>query len=73
MLRSLSDLTGGEVLVLDEGVASVPALFNRILDRLRQRYVVAFEPSSNSPGWHELDVKVRQARAQVVARKGYVR
>ena len=72
MLRSLSELTGGEVLVLDQGLASLPAQLARILDKLRQRYVVAFDPSSAAIGWHELDVRVRRP-GQVTARKGYIR
>lgn len=73
LLRDLVELTGGESIVLDRGLAALPATLRGILDRLRQRYVLGFTPTSASTGWHELDVRVKRPNAKVVARKGYLR
>jgi VWFA-related protein len=73
LIRTLSDLTGGEVLILDRDLASLPALFAQILDRLKRRYVLSFTPSSSAAGWHALEVRVRRSNVRVSARKGYLR
>ena len=41
--------------------------------RLRQRYLVAFTPTSSAAGWHELDVRVKRPNVTVLARRGYIR
>jgi VWFA-related protein len=69
----LATLTGGATVALDSDVANLPKTFLQILERVRQRYLVAFAPSSNTPGWHELDVRVKRSGARVVARRGYLR
>jgi VWFA-related protein len=73
ILRDLAELTGGDAIVLDRGLAALPATFRGILERLRQRYVLGFTPSSSAKGWHELDVRVKRPNVKVVARRGYVR
>lgn len=73
MLSNLVELTGGEVIVLGEDLSALAATLLQVLDRLRQRYLLAFTPSSSSRGWHELDVRVRRPNVKVVARRGYVR
>jgi hypothetical protein len=57
----------------DRGLAALPATFRGILERLRQRYVLGFVPSSSVSGWHDLDVRVKRPNVKVVARRGYVR
>ncbi len=69
----LAALTGGATLALDADFANLPKTFLEILERVRQRYLLAFTPSSSVPGWHELEVRVKRAGARVVARKGYLR
>ncbi len=73
ILRNLAELTGGDAIVLDRDLAALPATFRGILERLRQRYVLGFIPSSSAKGWHELDVRVKRANTKVVARRGYLR
>jgi VWFA-related protein len=73
LLPDLVELTGGELIVLDRGLADLPATLRGILDRLRQRYVLGFTPSSSAKGWHDLDVRVKKPNAKVVARRGYLR
>jgi VWFA-related protein len=69
-LRSLADSTGGRVfrtnarLRLDE-------VFAMVLDDARTRYVLAYRPDRTTPGWHKLQVKLVDAKGDVVARRGY--
>ena len=69
-LRSLADTTGGRVfrtsaaLRLDEAFALV-------LDDARTRYVLTYRPDKITPGWHKLQVKLVDAKGDVVARRGY--
>jgi VWFA-related protein len=69
-LRSLADGTGGRVfrtssrLRLDE-------VFDLVLEDARARYVLSYRPDKVSPGWHKLQVKLVNAKGDVVARRGY--
>lgn len=69
-LRSLADTTGGRVfrtnarLRLDE-------IFALVLDDARARYVLTYRPDRTLPGWHKLQVKLLDAKGDVVARRGY--
>lgn len=69
-LRSLADGTGGRVfrtnarLRLDE-------IFRLVLDDARTRYVLTYRPDKIAPGWHKLQVKLVEAKGDVVARRGY--
>lgn len=69
-LRSLADGTGGRVfrtnarLRLDE-------IFRLVLDDARTRYVLTYRPDKIAPGWHKLQVKLVDAKGDVVARRGY--
>jgi uncharacterized protein YegL len=48
-------------------------LFTRALDEMRARYLLAFTPrEAGKPGWHELKVKLKNGRADITARPGYV-
>ena len=73
LLGDLANVTGGELIVLSRGLAGLPATLRGILERLRQRYLLAFTPTSNASGWHELEVRVKRPNARVVARRGYLR
>jgi Ca-activated chloride channel homolog len=69
-LRSLADGTGGRVfragmrLPLDE-------VFEMVLEDARARYVLTYRPDKITPGWHKLQVKLVDAKGDVVARRGY--
>jgi Ca-activated chloride channel homolog len=70
---TLSDLarwTGGD-LFPSTGTADSSTVARRIVDELRHQYLIAFEPSS-APGWHPLEVRVRNRDLTVQARSGYV-
>jgi VWFA-related protein len=48
--------------------------FVEILSQLRSRYVLRFAPEGGpSPGWHELEVRLKEGKGRVRARRGYYR
>jgi VWFA-related protein len=69
-LRSLAEATGGREfrassrLRLDE-------IFRMVLDDARARYVITYSPDKPSTGWHKLQVKLVDAKGDIVARRGY--
>ncbi len=69
-LRSLAETTGGRVfrtsarLMLEE-------VFRLVLDDARSRYVITYSPDKPKTGWHKLQVKLVEAKGDVVARRGY--
>lgn len=70
---SLSDLarwTGGQLFSTTVPAQSISAV-RRILEDLRHQYLFAFEPGGE-PGWHPLELRVRQKDHSVQARSGYV-
>jgi VWFA-related protein len=70
---SLADLarwTGGH-LFSTVVPAQSSAAARRILDDLRHQYLIAFEPG-REPGWHPLELRVREKDHTVQARSGYV-
>ena len=73
IFSDLASLTGGTTVVLNAGFENLPESFLQILERVRQRYLLAFTPTSNAAGWHELDVRVKRPNGRVVARRGYLR
>ena len=70
-LRDLSDTTGGRMLRGD-GNEDLSAVFVKILDEFRQRYVLAYTPRGVAgSGWHALQVRVKKRGATVKTRPGY--
>jgi VWFA-related protein len=70
-LRDLSETTGGRMLRGD-GDEDLAAVFVKILDEFRQRYVLTYSPRGVSePGWHALSVRVKRRGAVVRVRPGY--
>jgi Ca-activated chloride channel homolog len=70
---TLSDLarwTGGQ-LFSNTAPAHSSIVARRIVDELRNQYLIAFEPGG-APGWHPLEVKVRDRDHSVQARSGYM-
>jgi len=71
-LRDLSAFTGGSLFEI-ESTQNLTALFVRILEEFRHRYLVSYSPRGVSkPGWHRLEVRVKGRRANVKARPGYM-
>jgi len=47
-------------------------LFGEVLNELRARYLISYYPSGVSrEGWHEVKVRLKNARGEVMARPGY--
>jgi Ca-activated chloride channel family protein len=70
-LRDLAGATGGR-LVLAEGDRDIGAAFARVLDEFSNRYVLAYTPAGvTAPGWHRIDLKLKQKKGTVTARRGY--
>jgi len=71
-LHELSALTGGTLYKI-ESTKDLRATFLRILDEFRHRYLVSYTPQGvTKDGWHRLDVRVRNRRATIKARPGYL-
>ena len=71
-LRDLSAYTGGSLFEIDS-TNNLNALFVRILEEFRQRYLVSYSPRGVSKsGWHRLEVRVKGRKATVKARPGYM-
>lgn len=70
-LRDLCEVTGGSVVEI-ESTRDLGATFVRILDEFRQRYVISYSPRGVArSGFHKLQVRVKNRRADVRARAGY--
>jgi Ca-activated chloride channel homolog len=71
-LRELASLTGGTAYKVDS-TRDLRATFLRILEEFRHRYLVSYTPRGVSrDGWHKLDVRLKNRRATIKARPGYL-
>jgi Ca-activated chloride channel family protein len=68
-LRDLAEWTGGQVVLATTPAETVVAS-TRLIDGLRQQYVLAIE-AANGGEWRRLDVRVRRPSTVVRARSGY--
>lgn len=72
-LSLLVEDTGGSLLVAERS-AQLHESFARVVNEFRQRYVLTYMPRGVAPdGWHDIQVNVRGQRADVRARRGYLR
>lgn len=70
-LRDLADHTGGSALEVDS-LKELSSRFVSILEEFRHRYLLSYSPKgASAPGWHRLEVKLKNRRATVKARPGY--
>jgi len=71
-LREMTTLTGGRLFEIEK-TANLASTFLGILDEFRQRYLVSYTPKGVAKdGWHKLEVRVKNRRATVKARPGYL-
>ncbi len=71
LLEAVAGATGGQVISLPY-TADLSAAFHEVLDLMRRRYLLVYEPAEAAPGWHRLEVRLaRGIRADVRARTGY--
>lgn len=61
--------TGGRVMSAEQGQLREP--LRRLLAEYRSRYVLSYQPSAPSPGWHTLSVSLKGTNGRVLARRGY--
>ncbi|MCG6924108.1 MAG: VWA domain-containing protein [Acidobacteria bacterium] len=72
-LSEVTRATGGRVWTArSEG--ELRARFLDVLGDIRSRYVLSYVPEGDaSPGWHALEVRLKERRGEVLARPGYYR
>ena len=70
VLRELAESTGGRFWPADSPEKLGPA-FAGIADAMRRRYLLRFDPAGGKPGWHRLEVRLKNASGIVQARPGY--
>jgi Ca-activated chloride channel family protein len=68
-LVNMAHWTGGSVF-LSSAPAHDSVAARQIVAELRHQYLIAFEASAD-PGWHPIEIRVRQRDAVVRARSGY--
>ena len=71
LLQEVVDATGGRT--LSESGKGIGTAFLRVLDDLRHRYLLRFDPGAPAPGWRPLEVKLRHKHADLRYRPGYTR
>ena len=72
-LRDVVRATGGRFFEA-VGERDLRARFLDVLSDIRSRYVLSYAPEAgDAPGWHALEVKLKRANADVLARPGYWR
>ncbi|HKB09605.1 MAG TPA: VWA domain-containing protein [Vicinamibacterales bacterium] len=69
-LRDLAEWTGGQFVFASTLVETVVAS-SKLIDELRQQYILAIEAGTGGREWRRLDVRVRRPSATVKARSGY--
>jgi VWFA-related protein len=71
-LRDVTSFTGGRLFEIEKR-ANLSATFLGILDEFRHRYLVSYTPRGVAKdGWHKLEVRVKNRRATIKARPGYL-
>jgi Ca-activated chloride channel family protein len=69
-LANLATWTGGGLFISSKPEDSLVAA-REIMAELRHQYLIAFEPGTR-PGWHRLEVRMRDNKLTVRARSGYI-
>jgi VWFA-related protein len=71
-LTELSNTTGGESLVASSD--ELQRVFARVVGEFRTRYLLRYTPRGvETTGWHPIDVKLKNKKGKVSARRGYLR
>jgi VWFA-related protein len=69
--RKVAELSGGRLVYADSS-SKLEEAFLSIHSEMRTRYLLSYTPQGvPEPGWHELEVKVRNLDADVRSRPGY--
>ncbi len=71
-LRDMTSFTGGRLFEVEK-TTNLGSIFLSVLEEFRDRYLVSYTPRGVArDGWHRLDVRVRNRRATIKARPGYL-
>lgn len=71
LLDQLTQISGGRSWSATSD-RQLQELFTKALDEMRARYLLTYTPKgAQTPGWHELKVKLKTASGDVTARRGY--
>jgi VWFA-related protein len=71
-LHDMTSFTGGRLFEIEK-TANLEQTFLSILEEFRHRYLLSYTPTGVSKdGWHRLDVRIRNRRATIKARPGYL-
>ena len=71
-LRDLTTATGGRSFEVEK-TANLGPIFLSVLEEFRQRYLVSYTPRGvATDGWHKLDVRIKNRKATIKARPGYL-
>ena len=71
LLQEVVNATGGRA--LSESGKGLGNAFLRVLDDLRHRYLLRFDPGSPASGWRPLEVKLKHMHAELRYRPAYMR
>jgi Ca-activated chloride channel family protein len=71
-LREVCRATGGRLFEIEDE-RDLRGRFLDVLADIRARYVLSFYPGPGPAGWHGLDVRLKRAKGDVLARPGYWR
>jgi Ca-activated chloride channel homolog len=73
VLETLADVTGGRVLAARDP-DDLRDAFTRIMREFRSRYVLTYTPKNvETAGWHPIEVKLKERKGTIKARRGYTR
>ncbi len=73
LLFAVTDETGGELFFTDSG-KDLRSVFLGVVKEFKSRYLLTYTPEGVPPdGWHPIDVKLKGAKGDVKARRGYLR
>jgi VWFA-related protein len=71
ILRQMAESTGGRFWRADSG-EHLRSAFAAIAEAMRHRYLLRFEPPPGAKrGWRRLEVRLKNAKGEVQARRGY--
>jgi len=73
LLGEITERTGGEAFYVRDG-SQLASAFSRIVAEFKNRYLLTYAPKNVLPtGWHPIEVKLKNRRGTVQARRGYWR
>ncbi len=73
VLRALTESSGGRLWYADAD-SNLQNEFKNVLEEIQSRYLISFYPDGVAEeGWHELDVRLKNRKGDVHARRGYLR